>query len=182
MAAHNLIYKFHEIPSAGLSVSYSQSSGELNKVLFDLLGDFPVYQAQLDIQGTEKSVQVKGSVAGELRQICSRCAEEFCIPFQKKFTTAYQLGNDLSELNGAIDATEGTFEVEFVEQPEVNLGDALHEQIALEIPFQPVCKETCKGLCMQCGKNLNETTCQCRSIEGFKHESPFEKLKALKGE
>ena len=29
------------------------------------------------------------------------------------------------------------------------------------MPFRPACKETCLGLCMNCGKDLNDKHCEC---------------------
>lgn len=179
MTARNLVIKFNEIPASGLQVAYSNQSGELNTVLFDLMGDYPVYKFEADIQSHEQSVQLKGKVQGELRHVCSRCADEFSTTFNKKFTTTYQQGDSLEGLPESIDVTEGTFELEFVQAPELDLGSAIHEQVALEVPFQPICKDACLGLCFQCGTNLNETSCQCKPAS-IKHQSPFEKLKVLK--
>jgi uncharacterized protein len=44
----------------------------------------------------------------------------------------------------------------------------------LAVPFAPLCAETCKGLCPQCGIDLNTGTCSC--------EAPVDpRLAALKG-
>ena len=46
-------------------------------------------------------------------------------------------------------------------------GDALDmnevavSDLLLELPSKILCKEDCKGLCMKCGCNLNETQCDC---------------------
>ena len=43
----------------------------------------------------------------------------------------------------------------------VDLSGPLREQILLAIPPSPVCEEACKGLCPQCGKDLNQGDCGC---------------------
>jgi uncharacterized protein len=43
----------------------------------------------------------------------------------------------------------------------IDLSGALREQILLAIPPSPVCEEACKGLCPQCGKDLNQGDCGC---------------------
>ena len=43
----------------------------------------------------------------------------------------------------------------------LDLTEALREQILLALPMQPLCRADCQGLCVQCGKNLNEGTCDC---------------------
>ncbi len=41
----------------------------------------------------------------------------------------------------------------------LDLGPLLREYYLLDVPLQPVCRLDCKGLCPECGNNLNETTC-----------------------
>jgi len=43
----------------------------------------------------------------------------------------------------------------------IDLSGPLREQILLAIPPSPVCDEACKGLCPQCGKDLNQGDCGC---------------------
>ena len=37
----------------------------------------------------------------------------------------------------------------------------MENNILLTLPIKRLCKEDCKGLCQQCGNNLNLSTCQC---------------------
>jgi DUF177 domain-containing protein len=43
----------------------------------------------------------------------------------------------------------------------VDLTPNIREDIILELPQRALCQEDCRGLCPQCGKNLNEGSCQC---------------------
>jgi len=36
----------------------------------------------------------------------------------------------------------------------------LREYLVLDIPSRPLCRPECKGLCPECGNNLNESTCE----------------------
>jgi uncharacterized protein len=59
----------------------------------------------------------------------------------------------------------------------IDLGELVREQFYLALPMKPLCAEACKGLCPQCGMNLNQGTCDCR----LEWQDPrFEALKALK--
>ena len=40
-------------------------------------------------------------------------------------------------------------------------GEAAREQLLLALPLKVTCREDCKGLCPQCGKNLNQERCSC---------------------
>jgi uncharacterized protein len=102
----------------------------------------------------------------------------------QKFVIAfYKSENDIKTFSQAVDDIEGSFDLEFLEGNEINIGEVLHEQLALEIPFQPVCSESCKGLCTSCGTNLNEETCACVSKSVLVEKSmPFIGLKNLIGD
>lgn len=43
----------------------------------------------------------------------------------------------------------------------VDLSPLVHDAIFLELPIVPLCSEDCRGLCAQCGTDLNEATCDC---------------------
>ena len=46
----------------------------------------------------------------------------------------------------------------------IDLAQVLTEQLQLQVPFQPLCKEDCKGMCMNCGADLNIGKCACAKI------------------
>jgi uncharacterized protein len=41
----------------------------------------------------------------------------------------------------------------------LDLGPLLREYLLLEVPLQPLCRADCRGLCPECGNNLNESPC-----------------------
>ncbi len=47
-------------------------------------------------------------------------------------------------------------------EDELDLNELLYSDIILELPTKYICKEDCKGLCSQCGKNLNSESCDCK--------------------
>jgi uncharacterized protein len=48
------------------------------------------------------------------------------------------------------------------EGDEIDFTMEISEQILTEIPFKPLCNEECRGLCPDCGSDLNETGCGCK--------------------
>jgi len=45
---------------------------------------------------------------------------------------------------------------------EIHFTDPVKEVIFLSIPMKPLCKDSCKGLCVHCGTDLNYETCNCK--------------------
>lgn len=68
-------------------------------------------------------------------------------------------------------------DITYLSHEYIDLSDVLAEQLQLQIPFQPLCKESCKGICPQCGTDLNLGRCACAKIQN-KH--PFSVLSDYK--
>ncbi|MEN8225445.1 MAG: DUF177 domain-containing protein, partial [Bacteroidota bacterium] len=43
----------------------------------------------------------------------------------------------------------------------IDLSSSFRELILIEEQIKNICKDDCKGLCSNCGENLNEGTCGC---------------------
>jgi uncharacterized protein len=121
-------------------------------------------------------ILVRGQLSGHLGLACSRCLESFSHPVAADFDLLLvpkpgTAAADDEELSPAdLDLDYYTGEV-------VDLESLLREQIILMIPVKPLCDEVCKGLCPQCGANVNRETCHCRP-EAV--NSPFADLAKLK--
>jgi uncharacterized protein len=64
------------------------------------------------------------------------------------------------------------------EDNEIDLNSLFRELIFLEKQIKSICKDDCKGLCSNCGTNLNEGNCSC--VIDVK-DSPWKILKNFKG-
>jgi uncharacterized protein len=60
-----------------------------------------------------------------------------------------------------ISVTSAEAEISYYKGEGLLLEDALREQVLLALPLKVICRENCKGLCPQCGKNLNTEQCSC---------------------
>jgi uncharacterized protein len=58
----------------------------------------------------------------------------------------------------------------------LDLSELVREQVLLALPMNPVCEESCRGVCPKCGQNLNRGECDCEAAE---EESPFGLLAQL---
>ena len=70
---------------------------------------------------------------------------------------------------------ETDFDLEFSQHPgeeflpiknfQIDLTQSLREEVLLSLPIKVLCKEACKGLCPNCGQNLNVKSCRCKRID-----------------
>jgi uncharacterized protein len=102
--------------------------------------------------------------------------KEFPYPLSTTFELTLQ---PLKEAPSEEETELGSEEMElnFFEGGEIHLSEIACEQIFLEIPYQPLCQEGCKGLCPVCGKNLNFSVCECVKEELTSSFSALKKLK-----
>lgn len=68
-------------------------------------------------------------------------------------------------------------DITYLSQDFIDLKDVISEQLQLQVPFQPLCKEACKGICSNCGTDLNLGRCACAKI---KNTHPFSVLSDYK--
>ena len=45
---------------------------------------------------------------------------------------------------------------------QVDLTEAVRQTVLIALPMVTICQEDCKGLCSQCGKDLNQGPCDCQ--------------------
>lgn len=101
----------------------------------------------------ENDFTLKGKVQGVLELICSRCIEKFPygldITIVEKFTNVYKENEDDETI--------------FIEDNVIDISQVVQNNIILTLPIKRLCKQNCKGLCQQCGTNLNKFKCQCKN-------------------
>jgi uncharacterized protein len=172
--------KLDEIPEEGLDVRWKEERASLLAYLKDLSRidfDFETpLQSEVKIKKLGRSVLITGKVEVGLRFQCVRCLKEFSYPLSTTFElTLHPLKEAPSEEETELGSEE--MESSFFEGGEIHLSEIACEQIFLEIPYQPVCMEACKGLCSICGKDLNLSPCGCVKEELTSGFSALKKLK-----
>jgi uncharacterized protein len=86
---------------------------------------------------------VSGALSVDLELACIRCADFFSTTVvDSDFLRAYPASEDVD----SVDITED-----------------MREDLVLHVPGFPVCSEGCKGLCAQCGADLNKGSCACET-------------------
>jgi len=106
-------------------------------------------------------IRVVGKIDATMEVGCARCLEPVQFPVSRAFDLLYRpLGVDRKGDEAAI--SEADTEIGYYEGEGLLLEDVLREQVLLASPVKLVCREDCKGLCAQCGTNLNSATCNCQ--------------------
>jgi uncharacterized protein len=116
-------------------------------------------------------VFASGSVEGWLTVACGRCVGPVRIPVSEKLhvTFAPKAETDAAEAKakanedaeGEVELAADDLDVFPYEGDIIDLEPLIREQFVLSVPFAPLCKEDCKGLCQTCGIDRNTGTCSC---------------------
>lgn len=115
----------------------------------------------LDVEKSGADVfQVTGRTATKLELDCSRCVEPFEVPVAAEFELRY-VPHVANTGEGEREVEEDDLTTAFYRDGVLDVIDLLREQFQLALPMKPLCAEACRGLCPQCGANLNRTDCGC---------------------
>ena len=102
-----------------------------------------------------------GQVRTTIELGCSRCLEGFEMPVAEAFDVLY-LPHTPAGMADERTVEDDDLATAFYEDNVIDLGQLMQEQCYLAVPMKPLCKEDCRGLCPDCGTNLNTATCQCQ--------------------
>lgn len=118
--------------------------------------------------------RVTGRAVAALELDCGRCLDPFEVPIDASFELRYIPAVDNTG-EGEREIEEDDLTTAFYREGALDVIEMLREQFTLALPMKPLCAEACRGLCPECGANLNRTECGCTP----KWEDP--RLAALKG-
>ena len=115
-----------------------------------------------------QGIKAQGKLKTIVSLPCVRCLESFELKINSRFDLMLFPLELMDQKNAALDAED--MEYIFFEGGQIDLEKLLLEQVNLFIPFNPLCSPDCRGLCPNCGVNLNQDSCQC---EESKNEIRF---------
>lgn len=112
-------------------------------------------------------LHMKGNISIPCEFVCDRCGGSF----QKNLFLDYEetISPSMSE------EEELSYNI-----PKIKLDDIISSFVLLNFPSKILCKEDCKGLCPNCGTNLNDSSCDCAQNNVGKNNPFADLLKSKK--
>ncbi len=127
-----------------------------------------------DIHKAKAQFRLVGRVRTTLELSCGRCLEPIRLPVDSSFDVRYHPQSE-SATDTEHEVEDADLDDAFYRDDQIDLDELIQEQMYLTLPMKPLCRDDCKGLCPECGTNLNSGTCDCR------HQWTDPRLEALKG-
>ena len=165
-----IVREISDNQSARYEVRVPPAEIELDLEEAQLVGEI---HGQIQLSRRAEDVYVKGSFSTSIEVECRCCVESF----------ATSIAGDIEVQFYPTDATtpSNPWQADTGERyylgDTIDLSEEVRQSLIVEIPNWPLCSETCKGLCPQCGENLNVTDCGCHVSE--ESSSPFAALADL---
>lgn len=105
-------------------------------------------ELDLRVESVSEGVLVTGTVAASAVGECSRCLTQVTGRVQVGLTELFAYPDSTTE------ATTEEGEVGRIVDDTINLEQSVVDAVGLELPFSPVCRPDCPGLCPECGVSL----------------------------
>lgn len=178
-----------EIPVSGFSGDFLVEKSLLNERLAFEEGAFTIKKStgtrnfhfnefrndascHIDASLLNQTVYVKASYQIAVFSECVRCLEVAPIEIKGSVNFIFKPASEQTD-----DKAE-EISLCYYQGEEIDCSEYLIESILLSIPYAPVCSSDCKGLCSNCGNDLNSNVCSCEGRTD--QENPFSIFKGMK--
>lgn len=108
-------------------------------------------RGQLSFTRVQGGILLQAHLQTETQTECVRCLEHFPRP----------LDLEVEEIIGLAGKMRPGISYQIDEEGWFDPFPLLREQVWVSLPMKPLCRMDCRGLCTQCGANLNSETCTC---------------------
>src|SRR5260370_583713 len=124
----------------------------------------------------ESQIRIEGNLETKLELVCARCLEPVVEDVSRTFDLFYApLPKDAKPKEDQL--KDDDTEIGFYQGPGLFLADVLKEQVLLAVPLKGICQSDCRGLCTNCGANLNHEECRCETHATDPRMAPLARLK-----
>jgi len=135
----------------------------------EVMATFRIRRQQEDVYS------LRGELKAQVVTSCARCGNDAQLSIEQNFSYQFLMEAE-PDLGAEYECNDEDCELLYLTAPVIETSEILSEQLLLALPLDIKCGDDCKGLCDQCGINLNTKQCTCGEIN---RDSPFAILKDL---
>lgn len=116
---------------------------------------------RLRLQQSGRLVEVDGHLDAQIVLQCGRCLRTFEQQLTESFTLTFAPCGHANKPEEEVELEAVELGLIVYEDDVLELQAPLQEQLLMAIPINPLCSEKCRGLCPECGVDLNTAKCNC---------------------
>jgi uncharacterized protein len=155
--------RFEDIPEDGLMFNLSGEKDTLSHALESMpptegLDISPRVEGHVQILVNGEDYFLLGTINGVMRLQCSRCLADFSM--EKRIDLNVVIRRRAEKLSEK-ESDEPEEDLIYIDGPEIELADIILQELLLEAPMKPLCREDCPGLCSRCGAPKGSVDCAC---------------------
>jgi uncharacterized protein len=122
----------------------------------DILGvpEGSTVDLDLRLEAVMEGVLVSGTVSADLEGECARCLEPISDTVQVDLQELFVYDDPDHDDRGPAREDDQDDDVSRLEGDLLDLEPLLRDAVVLALPYQPLCREDCPGLCVECGARL----------------------------
>lgn len=99
---------------------------------------------------TQEGLLFQGTVSGTIDAQCVRCLESAPVEVETQIDELYFFPDHVHDPSEQVIPVDGY----------IDLGEVFRDYLLLGLPIHNICKPDCKGVCIECGQNLNLGECE----------------------
>ena len=109
------------------------------------------------VESVVEGILVRAELSADIAAACSRCLADVRERVSADVVELFvdpATAEDPADLEAGYEITDAT----------IDLDTLIRDALVPAVPYRPLCRDDCRGLCAQCGANRNETECSCVDV------------------
>lgn len=152
-----------DIKTVPTEVHFVEHIQELNRILARG-GDAEYFltvplEVSLTYMRSGEDLLFTGTIQGQFSGQCVRCLEDCSSSLFREFSLVLSRPQVLGR---EVELSADELSASFYNEETIDVSALVQEQALLALPGRLLCREECRGLCAQCGTNLNVEPCECQ--------------------
>jgi uncharacterized protein len=137
---------------AGAQRAYTRTAGASNDLGLDLVRVVPgaAIRLELRLESVTEGVLVTGAITAPITGECGRCLEPVSEELRVEVCELFAYPDSVT------DETSGEDEVYRIDGDYLDVEPVVRDAVVLGLPWTPLCRPDCAGLCATCGERLDD--------------------------
>lgn len=130
-----------------------------------------VITVSIKLDKSVHQIVLDAEARGVFKFICDRCNADSQTDIEIKFQLVYIFSSH------KVESEDSNVKYLAPDVDKIDISEDMVEYFRLSLPMKNICSEDCRGLCPQCGANLNKKKCKCKKEVFNDYWEPLKKLK-----
>lgn len=151
------------LPVEGTRFEHQYRTDELDVSAheFELI-EPPLFAGRIKRSGMD--VKLDGDLKAVISISCDRCLNDVRVTCDQTVSLVFIPLEAERIAKGETELHENDLEFSYYENDELDVDQLIREQLELALPVRVLCQTECRGLCAQCGADLNIAPCDCQPL------------------